>query len=143
MDDIQPFNESGGGSPIHLGSQVICVPLSGVQNEFKMDQFEIKEESNEESEEMSFPIEIKNEIDSECATTSQNLEFIKRIKPKGSQYPCIECNYVATRADRLKRHREIKHEGIRYPCPECDYAATTSGALKKHRETKHEGIRYP
>ena len=136
MDAIQPFNESGGGSPIHLGGQIKCEPESSVQNQFEMDQFKIKEESNEETEEMSFPIEIKNEIDSECATTSQNLDFLKD-KNKVSRYPCTECNYVATRAYTLKRHKEIKHEGIRYPCPECDYAATQAGDLKKHRKRKH------
>ena len=77
-----------------------------------MDQFEIKEESNEESEEISFPIEIKNEINSDSATTSENLEFLNKIKPKVSQYPCTECNYVARRTYNLKRHKESKHEGI-------------------------------
>ena len=161
MDDIQPFQESGGGGPIHLGSQVKCEPESRVKtesevykydiiedsieesdvkckpesselNKFEMDHHEIKKESMEDTDEMSIPIEIKNEIDSDCATTSQNLE-----------YPCIECNYVATNASNLKRHKESKHEGIRYPCPECNYVAQTAWKLKIHKESKHEGIRYP
>ena len=172
MDDIQPFQESGGGGPILLGSQVKCEPESSVKNESQMYKYEmeeesieecdveckpessgrneldmdncqIKEESMEESDEASIPIEIKSEIDSDCATTSQNLEYIIKTKPKVSQFPCRECNYVAKRANTLKRHKESKHEGIRYPCLECYYAATTAGDLKKHMENKHEGIRYP
>ena len=167
MDDVQPFQESGGGGYlIHLGSQVKCEPESSVKNVSEMDKYEIKQESikksdvkcetdsstrnvfemdhneikvesMEESDEMSIPIEIKSEIDSDCATTSQNLEFLNKIKPEGSQYPCIECNYVATKAGNLKLHKESKHEGIRYPCRECYYVATHASNLKKHKERNH------
>ena len=40
------------------------------------------------------------------------------------------------------------YEGRQYPCDQCDYIATQSGHLKTHRESKyvillHEGLQYP
>ena len=96
----------------------------------------------------------------------------KRNNRHKVEYPCNECDYVATQTGHLKTHIEIKHKGIRYPCSKCDYAAktainlnrhvknihkrvryypcskcvyiaTTANALNKHVENKHEGLRYP
>jgi len=49
----------------------------------------------------------------------------KKSKKKNSkgEFPCFDCEYVATRAYHLKTHVESKHEGVRYPCLQCEYAA--------------------
>ena len=137
MDGVQPFKESCGGSTIDLGSEVKCERETSVKNEYEMDNYVIKEESFEDTDEKSIPIEIKNELDNEHETISQNLKVLKDIKRKVLRYPCNECNYAATTAGNLKQHKESKHEGIRYPCNECDYAATTTWNLKKHKKRKH------
>ena len=70
-------------------------------------------------------------------TDEEVLEDLRhrRKKKLTKQYPCDQCDYVATRSDHIKRHKENKHEGVQYPCDQCDYTATQSGNLKKHIES--------
>ena len=57
---------------------------------------------------------------------NQNQRKEKKSKNWVSRYPCVKCEYSATRAGELKRHSDSKHEGVRYPCDKCEYAATTA-----------------
>ena len=43
----------------------------------------------------------------------------------------------------MKRHVESKHVGVKYPCLKCEYAATKVGSLKNHVERKHGEVKYP
>ena len=56
MDDIQPFKESGVGGPTHLDSKAKCEPEFSVKNEAELDNYEIKEEYCEDTDEVSIPI---------------------------------------------------------------------------------------
>ena len=71
----------------------------------------------------------------------------KRNNRHKVEYPCNECDYVATQTGHLKTHIEIKHKGIRYPCSKCDYAAKTAINLNIHvkniHKIKHERVRIP
>ncbi len=67
----------------------------------------------------------------------------QRNKKRKGEYPCKECEYVATQAGNLKTHIESKHDWVRYLCSKCEYAATEASKLKRHVESKHEGVRYP
>ena len=57
MDGCKPSTGSGGVGGINLGSEVKCEP-GPVKNEYEMDHYVIKEESFEESDEMSNTVEI-------------------------------------------------------------------------------------
>ena len=67
----------------------------------------------------------------------------QRNKKRKGEYPCKECEYVATQAGNLKTHIESKHEGVRYLCSKCEYAATTASYLQRHFKSNHDGVRYP
>ena len=82
MDGVQPFKESGSGSVIDLDSEVKYEPESSLKNECEMDDYDIKEESIEDSNEKLIPIEIKDELNSERETTSENLKVIKEMQQK-------------------------------------------------------------
>jgi len=40
---------------------------------------------------------------------------------------------------KFSRCAHLLHEGVRYPCLQCDYAATKASDLKRHVENKHAG----
>ena len=59
---------------------------------------------------------------------------------KGDTFPCLHCNYKATRKDKLNFHIKSVHEGQKFSCPHCEYKATTKGSLKVHIKSVHESI---
>ena len=80
-----------------------------------MDDYVIKEESIEDSDEKLITIEIKEELYHEYETTSENLKVLMEIKQKVLRYPCSECDYEATQKGNLLIHTKSKHEGARIP----------------------------
>ena len=61
--------------------------------------------------------------------TSEELSY--------ANFPCEQCEYVATRSDNLKKHIEAKHLGVTYACELCSYQATQRQNLKRHYKLKH------
>ena len=66
---------------------------------------------------------------------SSNSEVHTTSKYDGTEYPCAQCDYIATRKNTLKMHIKAKHEGIKYPCDQCEYVATKSIILKTNTQT--------
>jgi len=56
-----------------------------------------------------------------------------------AQFPCEQCDYVATQGNNLKKHIEAKHLGVTYSCDICPYQATQKQNLKRHLKLKHSG----
>ena len=40
-------------------------------------------------------------------------------------FPCIKCEYAATRDFILKIHIENQHEEVKYPCSQCELSEKT------------------
>ena len=59
------------------------------------------------------------------------------------KYPCIQCEYKATKKDHLKTHKMSVHEMVKYPCNQCESKFTRKGDLNRHKMSVHENIKYP
>ena len=64
-------------------------------------------------------------------------------------FPCVQCEYIASRKGNLKRHIETKHQCIKFYCDQCQYSTPRKDKLKEHKDTKHnlensiDGYSYP
>ena len=47
----------------------------------------------------------------------------KKSAYEGLNFPCVQCDYKATRKDSFLRHTKSVHEGLKFSCDQCDYKA--------------------
>ena len=56
-------------------------------------------------------------------------------------YPCVQCQYIATKSNHFKSNVQSKREGVKFPCDTCDYIAGDPDTLKRHNSIKHVEVR--
>ena len=62
---------------------------------------------------------------------------------QGIKYPCLECDYEATRKDLLSSQHESVHQGRKYSCELCGFQAKYQSSVNSHHQSVHQGLKYP
>ena len=59
---------------------------------------------------------------------------------EGRKYPCVSCDFQATRRQRLTEHHLSIHVGKKYKCNQCILQFSQKRSLRKRHQLVYEGM---
>ena len=70
------------------------------------------------------------------------MAHIQSVHEKQRQrYPCLHCDYSATKKRLVRRHVQKIHErALLIHCPVCDFIAESQRLLQRHTKSIHKGF---